>query len=141
VAALSSKELLCKDFASEPDETSLRSAGDAMVKSLAGNLALVTSKEPVRNSLLENVHAELLHHGMPAVSFPFTLSFRDLLQTSNNVSQADAKEVALIFVSDNIDTVCAFIEKASVDKAFEELHLALAPSFAIRRQYREVCSC
>ncbi|CAO3672991.1 unnamed protein product [Umbelopsis ramanniana] len=116
VAALSAKELLCKDFASEPDEASLRTAGDAMVKSLAGNLALVTSKEPVRNSLLENVHAELLQHGMPA---------------------ADAKEVALIFVSDNLDTVCAFIEKASVDKACEELNLALAPSFAIRRQYRE----
>jgi len=75
VAALSAKELLCKDFASEPDEASLRTAGDAMVKSLAGNLALVTSKEPVRNSLLENVHAELLHHGMPAVSFPFVEAF------------------------------------------------------------------
>jgi CCR4-NOT transcription complex subunit 1 len=72
VAALSSKELICKDFVSEPDENSLRTAGDAMVKSLAGNLALVTSKEPVRNSLLEAVHGELIHLGMPAVSLSFT---------------------------------------------------------------------
>lgn len=31
------------------------------------------------------------------------------------------------------------MEKASVDKACEELSLNLAPSYAIRRQYREVC--
>lgn len=68
VAALSTKELICKDFTSEPDENSLRAAGDAMVRNLAGNLAIVTSKEPVRSSLVENIQAELVLHGMAAVS-------------------------------------------------------------------------
>ncbi|GAB5590858.1 CCR4-NOT core subunit cdc39 [Umbelopsis nana] len=116
VAALSTKELICKDFTSEPDENSLRAAGDAMVRNLAGNLAIVTSKEPVRSSLVENIQAELVLHGMAA---------------------GDAKEIALIFVSDNLDTVCAFVEKASVDKACDELDVHLAPSYAIRRRYRE----
>lgn len=39
-----------------------------MVRNLAGNLAIVTSKEPVRSSLVENIQAELVLHGMAAVS-------------------------------------------------------------------------
>jgi Domain of unknown function (DUF3819) len=54
------------------------------------------------------------------------------------LQQADAKEITLVFVSDNLDIVCSFVEKASIEKAVEELMINLGPSFAIRRQYREV---
>jgi CCR4-NOT transcription complex subunit 1 len=44
-------ELVAKDFALDPDENRLRQAAHLMVSSMAGSLALVTCKEPLRLSL------------------------------------------------------------------------------------------
>jgi CCR4-NOT transcription complex subunit 1 len=51
IACMTTFELVTKDYAVDPDETRLRAAAQAMVSSLAGSLALVTCKEPLRVSL------------------------------------------------------------------------------------------
>ncbi len=51
IACMTTYELVVKDFALDPDENRLRQAAHLMVSSMAGSLALVTCKEPLRLSL------------------------------------------------------------------------------------------
>ena len=44
-----------QDFAMEPDEQRMRKAAHLMVSSLAGSLALVTCKDPLRVSLMQQM--------------------------------------------------------------------------------------
>ena len=54
IAAISTRELVLKDFAMEPNEAKLVKAAHLMVQNLAGNLALVTCKEPLRISMVSH---------------------------------------------------------------------------------------
>lgn len=48
-----------QDFAADPDEVRLRTGAHLMVSSLAGSLALVTCKEPLRLSIANQLRALL----------------------------------------------------------------------------------
>merc|ERR1740139_1424337 len=48
ISCVTTRELMLKDFAMEPDEQRMRKAAQLMVQNLAGSLALVTCKEPLR---------------------------------------------------------------------------------------------
>ena len=64
-------ELFCdnvscsQDFAVEPDEQRMRKAAHLMVGSLAGSLALVTCRDPLRTSLTNRLRS-LLAQGLDA---------------------------------------------------------------------------
>lgn len=51
IACITTKEIVSKDFAMESDEAKMRKAGQLMVANLAGSLALVTCREPLRSSV------------------------------------------------------------------------------------------
>ena len=51
IASISTVQLVSKDFAIEPDEEKVRHAAGIMVRQLAGSLALVTCKEPLKVSM------------------------------------------------------------------------------------------
>jgi CCR4-NOT transcription complex subunit 1 len=51
IASISTAQLILKDFAMEPDEEKVRHAAATMVRALAGSLALVTCKEPLKMSM------------------------------------------------------------------------------------------
>ena len=55
IAGISTRELVAKDFALEQDEEKMRKAAHLMVQYLAGNLALVTCKEPLRSNMVTHV--------------------------------------------------------------------------------------
>jgi len=59
IACTATAELIVKDFAVEQDEQCMRKAAHLMVSSLAGQLALVTCREPMRVSLLEMLRSLL----------------------------------------------------------------------------------
>lgn len=59
IASITTRELVLKDFAMEPDETKMLSAASAMVQSLAGNLATVTCKDNLRLSITNNLRTTL----------------------------------------------------------------------------------
>ncbi|CAJ0847288.1 16872_t:CDS:10 [Entrophospora sp. SA101] len=117
IASISTHELIIKDFAMEPNEEKVRNAAHLMVQNLAGSLALVTCKEPLkismathlRNLFLENIYSE-----------------------QNNVEQA-----ILILVSDNLELACSVIEKAAIDKAVPEIDEALSSLFSNRKKHNE----
>ncbi len=56
---------MLQDFAVEPDEQRMRKAAHLMVGSLAGSLALVTCRDPLRTSLTNRLRS-LLAQGLDA---------------------------------------------------------------------------
>jgi CCR4-NOT transcription complex subunit 1 len=68
IAAVSSRELVAKDFAMESDENKMRKAAHLMVQNLAGSLAMVTCKEPLRLALATNLRNIFMANGLAEVS-------------------------------------------------------------------------
>lgn len=67
IASISTRELVNKDFASEPSDEKLRAASRLMARKLAGSLALVTCKEPLRTNLAARIRQLLNEHGFSEV--------------------------------------------------------------------------
>ncbi|KAF2006869.1 Not1-domain-containing protein [Amniculicola lignicola CBS 123094] len=114
IAAISTSQLINKDFAMEPDEEKLRSAAHTVVKSLSGALALVTCKEPLRNSITNNIR-------LMAREFP---------------EQAFAEGQVLMFVNDNLDLVCGTVEQAAEMSSLAEIDHQIDDAVRVRRMFR-----
>ncbi|KAI9595324.1 CCR4-Not complex component, Not1-domain-containing protein [Syncephalis fuscata] len=117
IAGISTRELVVKDFALEPNEDKMRHAAHAMVRSLAGNLALVTCKEPLRVNIINHVRTLLLQNGYHESNLP-----EDLISVT---------------VEDNIELACSIVERAAAEKAVPEIDDILSTSFSNRRKHRE----
>lgn len=57
----------------EGGEDRLRQAAHLMVQNLAGSLALVTCKEPLRLSIVSHIRTLMLQNGFSEVSYLFSL--------------------------------------------------------------------
>ncbi|WFD29244.1 hypothetical protein MSPP1_000251 [Malassezia sp. CBS 17886] len=115
IASISTRELVSKDFAMEPDELSMRTAAHHMAQNLAGSLALVTCKEPLRISVL--AHARTLF-------------------AAGGVSEQQLPDQALqLLVHDNLDLACVVIEKTAMETALAKVDEGLAPAYARRREF------
>lgn len=68
IAGISTRELVSKDFALEGNEEKMRKAAHLMAQNLAGNLALVTCKEPLRSNMLTHLRHLLAEQGFTDVS-------------------------------------------------------------------------
>jgi len=100
IALITAKELVLKDFALEPDENKLLRGANLIVQNLAGNLALVTCREPLK------------------------MAFQQNLKSSFDQVELDerAKEEIIHATSvDNLDLGCALIKKAVIEKAIDEV--------------------
>ncbi|GMI05586.1 hypothetical protein TrVE_jg1082 [Triparma verrucosa] len=125
IACITTKELIVKDFAMESDENKMRKAAQLMVSNLAGSLALVTCKEPLRGSVATNL--------------------RNLLQSAisaNNITPMQEHEqlieqVVQVCATDNLELGCMLIEKAATEKAMRDIDEALAAPLQTRRKHRE----
>ena len=67
IAGISTRELVFKDYATEVDENKLRKAGLLMSQQLAGNLALVTCKEPLKGNMSAHIRAFFAERGIDEV--------------------------------------------------------------------------
>jgi len=68
IAGISTRELVAKDFVTEANEERLRRSGHLMAQKLAGSLALVTCKEPLKSNLASHLRQFLVEHGFNEVS-------------------------------------------------------------------------
>ncbi|KAI7854467.1 CCR4-Not complex component, Not1-domain-containing protein [Circinella umbellata] len=116
IAAVSTRELVTKDFAVESDENKMRNAAHLMAQNLAGSLAMVTCKEPLRLSMATNLRAIFM---------------------TNGLADTMAEQAVLITVSDNLDLVCAVIEKVAMEKVTAEIDDLLMNAYASRKKHRE----
>ncbi|XP_059651610.1 uncharacterized protein LOC132299153 [Cornus florida] len=116
IATQTTKELVLKDYAMESDEIRVRNAAHLMVASLAGSLAHVTCKEPLRGSISSQL--------------------RNSLQGLNIANELLEQAVQLV-TNDNLDLGCALIEQAATDKAIQTIDGEIAQQLSMRRKYRE----
>ncbi|KAL0577902.1 CCR4-NOT core subunit cdc39 [Marasmius crinis-equi] len=117
IAGISTKELVAKDFATEAHDDKLRKAAHSMAQKLAGSLALVTCKEPLKVSLASNIRTMLMDQG-----------FAEAAQQPNLIE---------ILVSDNLELACAAIEKAAMERAVSDVDEGFAVAYEARRRHRE----
>ena len=113
IAFLTTKELTLKDFANEPDLSKVRRAALQMVQQLAGSLALVTSKEPLRVSMGNQL--------------------RTVFTTTGVVDQNLVEQTAQVLSAANLDVGCSIIEKHAKEKAARDLNEKIGAAFASRR--------
>ncbi|KAF4723894.1 hypothetical protein FOZ62_002149, partial [Perkinsus olseni] len=123
IATLTTKQIVLKDLAMEPDEQVVRKAAQLMVSNLAGALALVTCREPLRLSLTNHLKA--------------------LLNPGNAAPPQDYQENALIeqvistVTADNLELGCQLIEKIVCERAVKEIDVVFQPAYEARRKHRE----
>ncbi|KAM5554755.1 hypothetical protein ABKV19_022924 [Rosa sericea] len=113
IATQTTKELVLKDYAMESDDTRIFTAAHLMVASLAGSLAHVTCKEPLRSSILSQL--------------------RNSLQGLNIAAELLEQAVQLV-TNDNLDLGCAVIEQAATDKAVATIDGEIGPQLSVRRK-------
>ncbi|KAG6832730.1 hypothetical protein H0H92_012302 [Tricholoma furcatifolium] len=117
IAGISTRELVSKDFVTEANEEKLRNAGHLMAKKLAGSLALVTCKEPLKTNLATHLRQFLTDHGF---------------------SEVVPEQVVQLIVADNLDIACSAIEKAAMERAVVDVDEGFAASYDARRRHREL---
>lgn len=116
IAGISSRDLIQKDFGTEPDAIKMRQAAHMMVQNLAGSLAMVTCKEPLRSSMIANVKSMLEQNGYTDDTMP------------------DAMIAGV--VNQNLDVACAVLKKAAMEKAAKDIDVNLAPQYAARKAHQ-----
>ncbi|KAJ3269632.1 hypothetical protein HDV01_001148 [Terramyces sp. JEL0728] len=117
IAIIATREIVTKDFALEPNEEKMRKSAQYMVQSLAGSLASVSSREPLKISMISNLKTLLMANGYTEQTVP--------------------EQIIFIIVSDNLDLACSVMEKAAAEKSIPEIDETLALSFVNRRKHRE----
>lgn len=113
IAAISTIQMIRKDFVTEPDENRVRNAAINMVKATAGSLALVTSKEPLRANITNYV--------------------RNL---ANDLPSGLPEGTIIMCVNSNIDLACSIIEKQAEERAIPEIEDLLERDLENRRRHR-----
>ena len=114
IATISTKDLIQKDFAQEPDENRIREAFEQMVKSLAGSLASVTCKEPLRMSMTSYIRNA----------------------ASEIPEQPLAEGSILMCVNDNLEVACRVVERQAEERAMKEIEPAIEAEVNKRRQHK-----
>lgn len=114
IASISTAQLIVKDFAMEPDEEKMRQAAATMVRSLAGSLALVTCKEPLKMSMTNYI--------------------RMIQQEYSDQSMPEG--LILMCVNDNLDAACGIVEKAAEEKSVPEIEKVIESQMEARRRHR-----
>ncbi|KAI2633136.1 Not1-domain-containing protein [Hypomontagnella submonticulosa] len=113
IAAISTQQMIRKDFATEPDENKLRTSAINMVKATAGSLAQVTSKEPLRANItnyMRNAASEL----------------------PNSLPEG----TIIMCVNSNLDLACNVIEKQAEERAVPEIEEMIEGEIESRRRHR-----
>ncbi|XP_062205575.1 uncharacterized protein LOC133907537 isoform X2 [Phragmites australis] len=117
IASRTTKELILKDYAMESDDGAISRSAHLMVGTLAGSLAHVTSKEPLRVALLSHLRSLV----------------QNLISNSETTDQ-----IILILINDNLDLGCALIETVATRKAVEMIDGDIKQPFSQLRRQKEL---
>ncbi|KAI9329571.1 CCR4-Not complex component, Not1-domain-containing protein [Obelidium mucronatum] len=117
IAGIATRELIVKDFALEPDEIKMRKAAHLMAQNLAGSLAIVSSRDPLRIGMITQL--------------------QNLLRQNGFTEQAVSEQVVFMIVSDNLDLACSVMERAAAEKSVAEIDESLTAAYLNRRKHRE----
>lgn len=113
IASLSSSQLVTKDYAVESSPDKFSTAAREMVKSLAGSLALVTCKEPLRMSIQNYI--------------------RQYVDEIGGTFMAEGQ--IMMTVNDNLDVAAQLIKEAAEKFAIPEMDAVVEAEIADRRRF------
>lgn len=114
IAGSTTRTLVLKDLGKETnDDATIKAAARQMVQSLAANLALVTSRDPIKPAIIHNIRA-----------------FVQIIGARLNDSAIQT------IAEDNVDLASAYVERMSMDKAFQDLLPLLETDLATRDKSR-----
>jgi len=117
IACITTREMILKDFAMEPDEQKMRNAANIMVQNLASHLALVACKDPLRLTIGNYL--------------------RTFLQGHSSDHAIIEQAVQAVCDEANVSALCTFFENASSEKAKREIDEELSPAYITRKKHRE----
>ncbi|KAH8375343.1 hypothetical protein KR200_009943 [Drosophila serrata] len=119
IACATTEQIIRKDFALDADENRMRTAAHQMVRNLAAGMAMITGKDEIARAISQNLHKALFSAltGMPSLT--------------------EIQAAALTLASENVELVCAFIQKTSAEKAAAEIDRRLSTDFETRKIARE----
>lgn len=120
IAAITTKEIVGREFAFEPDENIYKRAAHLMVAALSGSMAIAACREPLRIAFSAQLRQVL-----------YPVPLRD------GEDHVLIEQVVQVICSDNIDLGCQIIEQVVVEKAIEELDELISPGIIARRKSRE----
>lgn len=117
----------------------MRKAAHMMVSYLAGNLALVTCKEPLRSNMVTHVRHLLNEQGYTEVRTTLLPLFSTVFLCGwVRLQQVVPEHAIMLIVNDNVDVACRAIEKAASDRAISDVDDHFALAYSDRRLHREV---
>lgn len=117
ISIITAEKIIRKDFALDPDENAMARAAHNLIRNLGAGMALITAKETIFMTILRNL-TDALKLQCP------------------NFSKEMIEQAAHTTASENIDFVCCFIQKSTVEKATNELDKRLASEYDNRRKVR-----
>ena len=103
IANISTRELIFKDFKFETNKQKVTKAAQVMVQSLAGSLALVTCKEPLKQSILNHLKTVLLQQGLQFNESECLMLVNNQLDGICELIKQQAEEQALLTMSIDIN--------------------------------------
>lgn len=142
IALITTRELVLKDFAFDGDHVKVINAADLIVQNLAGSLALVTCREPLRMSLNTNLKKVFENHFKNDLGVEITkgsktgnvdngeygfepekLTFdKDTPKGNiNQVSEDKIIDIANISSRENLELGCMLIKKKVIEKALRKV--------------------
>ena len=101
ISLVTTRDLVLKDFSLERDEKKFKNAAYLCIKSLAGSLAMVTCKEPLRSNFSSNLKEQLIKKG-----FDSEFISEYLVNMNNN---------------EILDIGCNYIQNYVVKKAIDKI--------------------
>jgi CCR4-NOT transcription complex subunit 1 len=114
----------------ESDENKMMKAAQLMVANLAGSLALVTCREPLRASVSTHLRQLLLNSATGSSNDSANVQLSDEVQNVIDQCVSNCSQ-------DNLELGCMLIEKAATEKAVRDMEEAIAPALQTRKKHRE----
>jgi len=139
IALITTRELVLKDFAFDGDYHRVIKAADLIVQNLAGSLALVTCREPLRMSLNTNLKKvfethfkvdlglEIIKHSSNGSESPSNNSAEkqqpklDSEGFQIQVTEDQINDIANFASRDNLELGCDLIKKKVIEKALRKV--------------------
>ncbi|XP_030378589.1 CCR4-NOT transcription complex subunit 1 isoform X2 [Scaptodrosophila lebanonensis] len=119
IACATTEQIIRKDFALDGDENRMRTAAHQMVRNLAAGMAMITGKDEIARTISQNLHK----------------AFMAALAGVPSMSEIQSASVQL--ANENVELVCAFVQKISAEKSALEIDRRLSTDFETRKIARE----
>jgi hypothetical protein len=154
IALITARELVLKDFAYDGDFQRVLQAADLIVQNLAGSLALVTCREPLRIHLNTNLRKVFEHQfktqmGLEIIKSPAQINENEGLSHTESdkirydsngfqlsVHEHQINEITMLASRENLELGCMLIKKKVIEKALRKVREDYQITQAVERRQR-----